>query len=177
MKGNFPSALASVLKHEGGFVNHPQDPGGMTNLGVTRKVWEEWVGRSVSEKEMRQLTPEKVSLLYRMKYWDRVRGDDLPAGVDYAVFDFAVNSGPGRAAKFLQEVVGVTPDGSIGPVTLRAVAKMPPVEIIKRFNEKRRAFLQSLPTWSTFGRGWGRRVDDVAIASAKMVQGAGDNLA
>lgn len=168
MKENFDSALAAVLHHEGGFVNHPADPGGMTNLGCTKRVWEEWVGREVSEKEMRELTPEKVAPLYKAKYWDKVKGDELPAGVDYACFDAAINSGPGRAAKWLQEVVGVTADGAIGPGTLRAVAGLPAADIVKKYQAKRLGFLQALPTWATFGKGWGRRVADVQLAAAKM---------
>jgi len=169
MKENFDAALAAVLHHEGGYVNHPADPGGMTNLGVTRRVWQEWVGRDVSEQEMRGLTPEQVGPMYKAKYWDKIKGDDLPAGVDYVVFDAAINSGPGRAAKWLQECVGATPDGAIGPATLRAVAAADPEELIARYQERRRDFLQSLNTWPTFGKGWGRRVDEVASAAQQMV--------
>lgn len=169
MKENFDAALAAVLHHEGGYVNHPADPGGMTNLGVTRRVWQEWVGREVSEQEMRSLTPEAVGPMYKAKYWDKIKGDDLPAGVDYVVFDAAINSGPGRAAKWLQECVGATPDGAIGPATLRAVAEADPEELIARYQERRRDFLQSLNTWPTFGKGWGRRVDEVASAAQQMV--------
>ncbi len=169
MKDNFVDALAAVLHHEGGFVNHPADPGGMTNLGCTKKVWEEWVGHAVDEKTMRALTPSDVAPLYKAKYWDKVRGDDLPAGVDYVVFDAAINSGPGRAAKWLQEVVDVVADGAIGPGTLRAVAAMDPAEIVEKYQARRLAFLQALPTWGTFGKGWGRRVAEVGQAAGTMV--------
>jgi len=172
---NFQKSLEAVLKHEGGFVNHPSDPGGMTNLGCTKAVWEEWVGHPVDEKTMRNLTPQDVAPLYKAKYWNKVSGDALPAGVDYAVFDCAINSGPGRAAKFLQEVVGVTADGAIGPGTLKAVAAHNPKEVAEKFNHRRLMFLQSLPTWGTFGKGWGRRVSEVADASALMT--GMDNLA
>jgi lysozyme family protein len=168
MKENFVGALAHVLKHEGGYVNHPADPGGMTNLGVTRAVWEEWIGRESNEKEMRSLTPEMVAPLYRRKYWDKIQGDNLPDGVDYAVFDFAVNSGPGRAAKFLQELVGVKADGSIGPMTLTAVAKKDPKELVTVYNAKRQAFLESLPTFATFGKGWSTRVAGVNTEALAM---------
>jgi lysozyme family protein len=168
MKENFVDALARVLKHEGGYVNHPADPGGMTNLGVTKAVWEEWVGRESNEKEMRSLTPEIVAPLYRRKYWDKVQGDNLPDGVDYAVFDFAVNSGPGRAAKFLQELVGVKADGAIGPMTLTAVGKKNPKELIAAYNAKRQAFLESLPTFATFGKGWSTRVASVKNEAIAM---------
>ena len=169
MKDNFESALKAILHHEGGYVNHPRDPGGMTNLGVTKRVWEEWVGHEVDEKAMRALPPELVAPLYKNKYWDRVRGDDLPAGVDYIVFDAAVNSGPGRAAKWLQTTVGAVPDGAIGPGTLGKVAAMPVADIVEKYQQTRLDFLQSLPTWDTFGRGWGRRVQEVKEAALKMI--------
>lgn len=168
MKENFVDALAHVLKHEGGYVNHPADPGGRTNLGVTQAVWEEWVGRPSNEKEMRSLTPAAVAPLYRRKYWDKVQADHLPDGVDYAVFDFAVNSGPGRAAKFLQELVGAKPDGAIGPQTLLAVGKKDAKELVAAYNAKRQAFLESLPTFATFGEGWSIRVRGVTTVARTM---------
>lgn len=172
MKENFDSVLKAILHHEGGFVNHPADPGGMTNLGVTKRVWEEWVGHDVDEQTMRALTPEKVAPMYRAKYWDKIKGDDLPTGVDYIVFDAAINSGPGRAAKWLQQVVGVAADGAIGPGTMRAVNAMPTPDIVEKYQQIRLAFLQALPTWDTFGRGWGRRVQEVQVAAAGMAGSA-----
>lgn len=169
MKENFDAALEAILHHEGGFVNHPSDPGGMTNLGVTKRVWQEWVGHEVDEKAMRALTPEVVAPMYKNKYWDKIRGDDLPAGVDYAVFDAAINSGPGRAAKWLQTAVGAVPDGAIGAGTLAKVEAMNPSEIIEKYQQTRLAFMQSLPTWSVFGKGWSRRVAEVEESAAKMV--------
>jgi lysozyme family protein len=171
MKENFDICLAKMLAHEGGFVNHPQDPGGMTNLGVTKRVWEEWVGHEVDEKQMRALTPETVAPLYKRKYWDAVRADDLVAGVDYVVFDVAVNSGPGRAVKFLQSAVGVTADGGFGPATLAAVKKSEedPTKLIELYCAKRLEFLQSLKTFETFGKGWSRRVAEVKEAALKML--------
>jgi lysozyme family protein len=169
MKENFDAALQAILHHEGGYVNHKLDPGGMTNLGVTKRVWEEWVGHEVDEKAMRALTPEMVAPLYKVKYWDRIKGDDLPAGVDYIVFDAAINSGPGRAAKWLQTVVGAVPDGAIGAGTLAKVAAMPAADIVEKYQQTRLQFLQSLPTWDTFGKGWGRRVAEVEDAAGKML--------
>jgi len=171
MKENWQASLESVLHHEGGFVNHPRDPGGMTNLGVTKRVWEEWVGHEVDEATMRGLTPEIVAPMYKARYWDKVKGDDLPAGVDYCVFDAAVNSGVSRAAKWLQEVVGVTADGAIGPGTLKAVATMLPDDIVSNYQRKRLAFLQGLATWDTFGKGWGRRVSEVESIASTMTPG------
>lgn len=169
MKTNFESCLKALLKHEGGFVNHPKDPGGMTNLGVTKKVWEEWIGRTCDEAEMRSLTPEKVGPLYKKKYWDAVKGDELPSGVDSVVFDCAVNSGPGRAVKFLQEAVGTTADGSIGPKTLATVASLPAKDTINKYCDLRLAFLKSLKTFGTFGKGWTTRVNGVREESCKLI--------
>jgi lysozyme family protein len=171
MESNFDVCLEKMLAHEGGYVDHPKDPGGRTNLGVTQRVWEEWMGRPVSEKEMRALTPTMVKPLYKRKYWDAVRADDLVAGVDYCVFDVAVNSGPGRAIKFLQSCVGVTVDGGFGPATLAAVkkAEKDPARLIELYCAKRLEFLQSLRTFETFGKGWSRRVQEVKDAALKML--------
>jgi lysozyme family protein len=173
VKENFDKCLELMLKHEGGYVHHELDPGGRTNLGVTQRVWEEWLGRPVSEKEMRNLTPTMVKPLYKRKYWDAVRADDLVSGVDYAVFDVAVNSGPGRAIKFLQSCVGVTADGGFGPRTLAAVkvAEQDPARLIELYCAKRLEFLQSLRTFPTFGRGWSRRVEEVKTVALAMAQG------
>ena len=168
MKENFDLALRALLKHEGGYVNHPSDPGGMTNLGVTKRVWEEWVGHEVDEKQMRALTPELVAPLYKKKYWDKVCGDELPTGVDLAVFDLAVNSGPGRAAKMLQKVLGVTQDGAIGPQTLLKAVNIDSSKLVADYNAERLAFLKALPTWDTFGKGWGRRVAEVTEQATHM---------
>lgn len=150
-------------------MNHPSDPGGMTNLGVTKAVWENWVGHPVGEKEMRNLTPEKVEPLYKRKYWDACRCDDLPLGVDYVVFDFAVNAGVGRSAKTLQSVVGATPDGAIGPKTITAVYSYPPEEVVSKFSVEKVRFYESLPTFATFGKGWLNRVAAVKIKADSMM--------
>jgi len=171
MQSNFENCLALMLAHEGGYVDHPKDPGGMTNLGVTKRVWEEWVGHEVDEKQMRALTPEVVAPLYKRKYWDAVRADDLVDGVDYCVFDVAVNSGPGRAIKFLQSCVGVTADGGFGPRTLAAVkeAEKDSTRLIEMYCARRLEFLQSLKTFETFGKGWSRRVQEVKDKALKML--------
>lgn len=170
MKQNFDKALAAVLHHEGGFVNHPDDPGGMTNLGCTKAVWEEWVGHPVDEKAMRALTPADVGPLYKKRYWDKIKGDDLPEGVDYVVFDCAINSGAGRAAKFLQECVGAVVDGAIGPRTLALVKAQDQAQLIQDYSSRRMTFLMELPKWSVFGKGWGRRVNEVEKTALSMLQ-------
>lgn len=170
MKQNFQAALAHVLISEGGFVHHKLDPGGMTNLGCTKKVWEEYCGHEVDEKAMRALTPADVAPLYKRKYWDKIQGDELPDGVDYAVFDCAINSGPGRAAKFLQSCIGVEPDGGIGPKTLAAVKAIVPSDLVQDYSKRRLSFMMDLPTWGTFGKGWTRRVNEVEQVALKMVE-------
>jgi len=172
MKDTFQRALALVLKHEGGFVNHPADPGGATNKGITLAVYREVYGKGKTVDDLKRITDEQVAHIYRTRYWAKVRGDDLPAGLDYAVFDFAVNSGPARAAKYLQRIVGVTQDGVIGPQTLAAVAKHDPAKLITRLCDDRLNFLKGLSTWPTFGKGWSRRVVDVCCDALAMVGAA-----
>lgn len=169
MVENFDKCLEFVLHHEGGFVDHPRDPGGATNLGVTKSTWEKWVGHPVDVETIKALTPADVTPLYREKYWNKVRADDLPTGVDYCVFDCAINSGPGRAAKFLQEAVGTTPDGAIGPKTLAATREADPRQVIDAFCATRLVFLKELDTWDVFGRGWERRITDVRRQALLML--------
>ena len=171
MNSNFEHCLKKLLAHEGGFSNHSQDPGGMTNIGVTARVWEEWVGHPVNEKQMRNLTPELVAPLYKRKYWDACRGDELISGLDYCVFDVAVNSGVGRAIKFLQSCVGATVDGGFGPNTMALVKKAEenPVSLIEEYCDIRLQFLKSLKVWPVFGKGWERRVNEVQADSLKML--------
>ena len=157
MKENFDKCLEMLLSHEGGFVNHPEDPGGITNLGVTKKVYDEWTGRESTEQEMRDLTPEDVAPIYKKNYWDRVKGDSLPSGLDWACFDWAVNSGSGRPAKAVQRAVGATADGAIGPATLGLIMEKDPKFIIEYVHDVRQDFYKSLKTFETFGRGWTRR--------------------
>lgn len=166
---NWKRSFELMLKSEGGWSNHSADPGGMTNLGVTKRVWEQWVGRESNEKEMRNLTPAMVEPLYKRKYWDACKCDDLPEGLDYLVFDFAVNAGPGRSIKTLQTAVGATPDGIIGPKTLAAVRAIDPHELIEKFSVAKTEFYESLPTFPTFGRGWLNRVADVKVKASNML--------
>ena len=168
MKENFAECLDHVLKSEGGFSNHRDDPGGMTNLGVTKRVWEEWVGRQVSEDEMKGLTREAVTELYKKRYWDAVHGDALPSGVDLCVFDCAVNAGVSRAIRFLQHAVKTTQDGILGPATLKAVQETPPIAIIADFCAQREFDYKSLQTFPVFGKGWMARLDRVEDESRGM---------
>lgn len=166
MKDNYAKALPLFLKHEGGFVNHPKDPGGATNKGVTigtlKRLGIDVDGDGDSDiTDLRNLRNEDVARVYKLFYWDAVKGDLLPSGLDYAVADFGINSGPARAAKHLQKVVGVAQDGDIGPKTLAAIAGRDPQDIINALCDSRLRFLKALKTWGTFGKGWGRRVAEV----------------
>jgi lysozyme family protein len=158
MKENYPQALKQVLKYEGGYVDHPQDPGGPTNKGITQAVYDSWrKSQNLPTQTVRNIADSEVAAIYKNLYWDRVSGDNLPSGVDFAVFDYAVNSGVSRAAKTLQAVVGVTQDGQIGPQTIQAAKTYVAMSITNR----RLAFMQSLSIWSTFGKGWSARIADV----------------
>lgn len=168
MNRNFERALPLVLKHEGGFANHPKDPGGATMKGVTLATFRRYKpGATVAD--LKAISPNILAQIYRDGYWNEVNGDDLPAGVDYAVFDFAVNSGPGRAAEYLQAVAGVAQDGRVGPQTIAAVAKLDPASVINSLCNRRLAFLKRLKTWPTFGKGWESRVAGVRKEALAMV--------
>jgi lysozyme family protein len=169
MQSNWDNAFKMMLASEGGYVNHPSDPGGMTNLGVTKRVWEEWTGKESNEAEMRALTPELVEPLYKKRFWDACRCDEMPSGIDYLVFDFAVNAGPGRSAKILQTAVGVPADGGIGPMTLAAVNSQEPDVLIEKFSQGKEDFYRSLGTFETFGKGWLNRVEQVKVKSTSML--------
>lgn len=168
MDRNFARALKLVLKHEGGFVNHPSDPGGATNKGITIGTFRRYVKPNGTIEDLKRITDDQVATVYRRHYWDAVLGAELPDGVDYAVFDFAVNSGVSRAAKYLQAVVGVTQDGVIGPATIKAARQIMHAKIIHDLCDKRMSFLKGLSTWKTFGKGWTNRVTGVRSEALKM---------
>ena len=160
----FEECLARVLKHEGGVSNDPLDRGGFTNLGVTQRVWEEFVGHKVSEADMRALTPEKVGKLYKQKYWNAAYCEVLPRGLDYVVFDFAVNAGTGRAVKTLQSAIGMVVDGIIGPRTRAAINGANAKELVAKYSDARTDFYQGIvarrPDQVRFINGWLRRVEE-----------------
>ena len=169
METNFETCFQHTLKEEGGFVNHPKDPGGITNLGVTRAAWEAYIKLPATEQDMRDLTPDMVRPFYRARYWDVCKCDDLPSGVDLVVFDVAVNAGPGRASRFLQEIVGVAVDGIIGPRTLAATANFGAAALINRISDRRERHYRALTTFPTFGRGWIARTERTRSDALKMV--------
>jgi lysozyme family protein len=175
MQSNFAAAIALVLKSEGGYVDNPKDNGGATNLGITRAVLASWRGVApvtrLPKSAVANLTVAEATTIYRANYWQAIAGDDLPSGLDYAVLDYAVNSAPARAAKALQTLLGVTVDGRIGPETV-AAAKAAGNEAILKLCAARLAWLETLPTWQTFGGGWSKRVASVRADALNMAAGA-----
>ena len=173
MNANFDMSFDRVMQSEGGYVWDKDDAGGETNLGVTIGAWGAYLGRAIQPGEMKALTKDAVKPFYKQMYWDKVRGDDLPVGVDYAVFDFAVNAGTSRAAKFLQRAVGAVDDGAIGPGTMALVAKITPGKLLENFAEQKEAFYNTLaeknPTQQKFLKGWLNRVASVQTAATSML--------
>ena len=171
MRANFDAALAAVLTHEGGYVNDPQDPGGATNRGVTQRVYDIWrADHQLPIRSVRHITPAEVFAVYKRGYWDRIRADELPSGLDYCLFDLAVNSGPDRAIRFLQEALLVDVDGKLGPQTMGAISEHPVEQIIECVCDLRMHFLRSLKTFARFGKGWSRRVAEVRSKAKGMAK-------
>jgi len=189
MKDNFSSSFELLLKHEGGYVNHPDDPGGRTNHGITQRVYEKFLGEDVTEEEMKDMPLEDVFSIYKDDYWDRVRGDELPSGVDLCVFDWAVNSGVSQASKALcvfdwavnsgvsqaskalQRVLGVLDDGIIGSRTVAAACRQEnQAVVVEAISQKREDFYRALRTFDTFGRGWLRRNDETRDEALRMIE-------
>jgi lysozyme family protein len=169
MRQNFHHCLRLVLRHEGGFVHHPKDPGGATNKGVTLSTFRRFVDRNGTVADLKAITDEQLATVYRRHFWDVVGGDALPAGLDLAMFDFAVNSGPGRALQHLRRATGST--SKADALTLEdaeAVAAGYPADLIADVCASRLAFLKRLKTWPTFGRGWERRVSETHEEAHRM---------
>ena len=169
---NFDEILAVILKHEGGYVDHPDDPGGATNYGITHRTLGAYLGRDVTKRDVREVSPETVKAIYQQEYWDKIQGDRLlNRGVALVLFDYAVNSGVSRAVLVLQRIVGVTPDGTFGSITLRNTNSTGPGLIIDAITEERRGFLRRLKTYKTFGKGWEKRVTDVYNRAVALNKG------
>src|SRR3954469_13776614 len=158
---SYGEALAQLLAHEGGYSNHPADPGGPTNFGITLGDYRKFVKPKATTADVRGMKLSEAKDIYRAKYWDAIRGDELPAGVDYCLFDYAVNSGTGRAPKVLQRVLGIGVSGRIDNYTIAAANEANEKETINAICDERLKFLKSLKTWSVFGAGWSRRVKEV----------------
>lgn len=173
MKSTFEEAalleqLGWVLAHEGGWSDHPKDPGGATMKGVTLQTFRMHFGDELGKEDLKAITDDELMHIYRAGYWDPLRCSELPRGVDYCVFDAGVNSGIHRSARWLQEVVKVRVDGIVGPVTVRATLDLDPVAVIRDLCDRRLAFLQGLSIFDTFGRGWTRRVADVRQKATQL---------
>ena len=168
MTKNFDKCLSMLLEHEGGYVNHPDDPGGMTNMGITKRTYDDFHGTDIDEEGMRQLTTADIEPIYKENYWLKCKCHELPSGVDWAMFDWAVNSGPSRAAKALQRAVGASTDGVIGPQTLALAKGVDRVNLINRMAMYREQFYRSLSTFDTFGKGWLRRNDETREQAIAM---------
>lgn len=172
MKKTYPEALKRLLVHEGGYTNHPSDPGGPTNHGITIHDYRKYVKSNATASDVRAMPLAVAKTIYKAKYWDAQRCDELSAGVDYAIFDYGVNSGIGRSRKVLQRVVGVKDDGVIGPETMKAVLSRDPAKLVNAICDERLAFLKRLRTWPVFGKGWGSRVYGVRTYGLKLATGA-----
>jgi lysozyme family protein len=174
---NWKQAFEQMLASEGGFTDDERDKGnklpdgrkGSTMLGVTQFNWENHIGHQVTHEQMRKLTPADVEPLYKKKYWDVVRADELPSGIDYLVFDLGVNAGPGRSIKLLQSAVGVTPDGGLGPISMAAVLAANPVELIEKFSQAKEEFYRGLDDFPVHGKGWLNRVAAVKVKANSML--------
>ncbi len=181
MKKNWEAFFEMLIHHEGGFTDDQRDSGnkkgdghgneGSTMLGVTAYNWARYTGKPAPKDVMRKLTKEDVKPLYKKNYWDAVKGDDLPSGVDVSCADLCVNAGPGRAAKILQRVVGATADGAIGPKTLGMVHDFDPKDILHKYYDGREGFYRSLNDYTVYGRGWSRRNKETLEKALELLDG------
>lgn len=176
MNENFNLFLTEVLKHEGGFVNDPRDAGGATNKGVTIANFRRYVKADATIDDLKKLTNEQAGIIYRRFYWDAVLAAELPSGLDIAMGDYAVNSGPGRPAKAIQKIVGVKVDGRIGPETLKAIRARDAKDLIDALCDERLAFMKRAKNtktgallWPTYGNGWQKRVDAIRAKALSLV--------
>lgn len=178
---NFDDCFKKLVVHEGGFTDDPRDPGnkrgdghgnqGSTNHGVTAKAWADYTGKPAPIELMKALTIEDVKQMYRDMYWDAVRADDLPSGLDWSAFDWCVNSGPRPVSKAIQRCVGATADGAIGPKTLATVVEHgDPRKIIHYVFEVRQRYYESLKTFEIYGKGWTRRNKETLEQAEKMLE-------
>ncbi|NKW80553.1 glycoside hydrolase family 108 protein [Ochrobactrum pecoris] len=161
MKSNFQKVMPYIFIEEGGYVDNPSDPAAPTNMGITIATLSAWEGRQVSPDDVKEMTQATATQIYHSQFWNKIDGDNLPSGIDYAVFDFSVNSGPGRAAKMLQSVLGMPEDGVIAAQTVAAANMRSADEVINALCDARASWLEGLSTASTFGKGWLARVERV----------------
>ncbi|MDC7987612.1 glycosyl hydrolase 108 family protein, partial [Rhodoplanes sp. TEM] len=161
-KATYDEALRRLLVHEGGYSNHPSDPGGPTKYGITIFDYRKYIDARGSAADVRAMTVDQAKAIYRVRYWDAQRCDELPPGVDYAVFDYGVNSGIGRSGRVLRRLLGLSADGhAVTDAAIAAAAARDPAGLVQAICDERLRFLKALRTWPVFGAGWGRRVADV----------------
>lgn len=177
MADRFKEALARILVHEGGKADHPKDPGGRTNKGVTQRVYNGWRTKNhLPIRDVFQISDNEVEAIYRFQYWEPIKADMLPPGVGYVVFDGAVNSGPKQSVKWLQRAIGAaagTVDGIVGSVTLTAASHDSDHDaLIARIIDRREKFLRALKTFKTFGKGWMRRITNVKATGQAWAMGS-----
>lgn len=172
-KGNFPACLADVLVHEGGYTADRRDPGnwtgGKVGQGVLKGTKKGIAAASYPSLDIKALNDNQIADIYRADFWNPIRGDDLPTGIDLSAMDYGVNSGPSRSAKDLQRVLGVPVDGRIGPQTIKSAITADTRAVIKGHCAKRMGFLRSLAIWNTFGKGWSTRVANVEAKALSWV--------
>lgn len=174
MKTKYAEALRRVLVHEGGKVDDPRDPGGRTNCGVTQRVYSAWrKNQGLATRDVYKMTKDECQAIYRAQYWDQIKGDQLPPGIDYVVFDGAVNSGCTQSVKWLQRACGIEADGHLGNITLDKINGLNDHDaLIQKIVDQRMAFLKHLKTWKTFGKGWSTRVANVKAVGQAWAMGS-----
>jgi lysozyme family protein len=173
---NWDQVFKHVVDSEGGYSNHPDDPGGPTYRGVTLATYRNYVDKKGTISDLKSMTTKEIKDLYKKQYWDPVKGDQLPSGVDALAFDFAINSGPAQAVRELQRVVGAKVDGVIGPETMAKIRAYNPAAFVKDYAQQRMGFLKGLKNWGTFGNGWTNRVNSLSKFASKLVGNAGKDL-
>ncbi|MBV8746707.1 MAG: glycoside hydrolase family 108 protein [Xanthobacteraceae bacterium] len=174
MRSSYDQCLQRVLTHEGGYTNDPRDPGGPTNFGITIYDYRKYAKPGATAADVQRMSLAEAKSIYRSKYWDALCCDDLPAGVDYTLFDYGVNSGIGRAGKVVRRVLGLSDaDWRVNADVIGALKKSEPNKVIVAINDERLQFLKSLRTWNAFGVGWGRRVADVKAFSLELARNHG----
>lgn len=170
MRTNIQRALELIKQHEGGYVDHPRDPGGCTNMGITLATFRQYIKADATCEDVKNLSWEQAAIIYNERYWSAVNGANLPSGLDIAVFDMAVNAGPGTAARLLQRLLGVAEDGDIGPITLKAAGSRDLASLIREYSIIRLNYYSKLSTWPTFGKGWESRVMETERAALKVLE-------
>lgn len=176
MQANWSVSLKYVLISEGGYTNHPNDPGGPTNFGIIQSEYSKWIGRKATIADMKAMSRETAGQIYLAKYWTPMRCSELSSGLDYLLFDFAVNAGIGQAPKTFQRCLGVSPaDGKLGPATMAAFADhaSDPTALAKSFTEAKRAFYRSIstskPKLAVFLKGWLNRCNETQAHALAMI--------